>query len=97
MLVLRSVATNVQPRSPFFIFPRDAGEERDGGMIDLNDCAQMDARVDCRLESFGPAQDRLREGSAFKMSPYRMQPILDNWNDSNIWNDWNGPMAVMNT
>ena len=70
MLVLRSVATNVQPRSPFFIFPRDAGEERDGGMIDLNDCAQIDARVDCRLESFGPAQDRLREGSAFKMSHY---------------------------
>jgi hypothetical protein len=40
-------------------------------MIDLNDWAQIDARVDCRLESFGPAQDRLREGSAFKMSHYR--------------------------
>jgi hypothetical protein len=42
-----------------------------GGMIDLNDWAQIDARVDCRLESFGPAQDKLREGSAFKLSHYQ--------------------------
>ena len=42
-----------------------------GGMIDLNDCAQIDACVDCRLESFGPAQDKLREGSGFKLSHYR--------------------------
>ena len=46
MLVLRSMAINVQPRSPFFIFPRVAGEERDGGMIDLNGCAQNDASVE---------------------------------------------------